>query len=141
MSAINQSSHGLLRPLITTAEALAVVAGCIIGTTQSAWSQSQALTASIVGDLQPGATGSEPQELLNVAGVLYFTADDGTHGRELWKSDPRTGDTKMIADISPGAASSSPGGLVNFQDQLYFAATTATAGRELWVYRPQRTRW
>ena len=30
---------------------------------------------------------SSPSNLTNVNGTLYFTADDGMHGTELWKSD------------------------------------------------------
>jgi uncharacterized repeat protein (TIGR01451 family) len=95
-----------------------------------------ALTASIVGDLRQGPMGSDPQDLVNIEGVLYFTADNGTDGRELWKSDPRTGETKMVMDLNPGAASSSPSGLINFQGRLFFTATTSTFGRQLWVYNP-----
>src|SRR6476620_10617931 len=46
-------------------------------------SHAQGLTASNVGDFRAGAEGSNPDELVNVEGVLYFTADDGVHGREL----------------------------------------------------------
>ena len=36
-------------------------------------------------------------------GALYFAADDGTNGRELWKYDGTT--ATMVANInSPGAA-------------------------------------
>ena len=96
-----------------------------------------ALTASNVGDLRPGTTGSDPEELTNIEGVLYFSADDGTNGRELWKSDPKSGETKMLVDLNVGAASSSPSGLVNFRGRLYFAATTAAFGRQLWAYDPE----
>ena len=30
---------------------------------------------------------SNPRDLTNVGGTLFFTADDGTHGHELWRSD------------------------------------------------------
>lgn len=96
----------------------------------------QALTASRVADLRAGATGSEPQELTNFNGVLYFTADDGIHGRELWKSDPKTGETKLVFDINPGAASSSPTGLTVMGGLLCFAATEPARGRELWAHSP-----
>lgn len=41
----------------------------------------------LVLDINP-AEGSEPRNLINVAGTLYFTADDGTHARELWRLIP-----------------------------------------------------
>jgi hypothetical protein len=39
-------------------------------------------------DIYPGPESSEPLELTNVAGTLFFSATDPTHGRELWKTVP-----------------------------------------------------
>ncbi len=58
----------------------------------------------MVKDIDPGATGSSPQNLTNVNGTLFFEADDGTHGFELWKSDGTAGGTVMVKDIDPGAS-------------------------------------
>jgi ELWxxDGT repeat protein len=73
---------------------------------------------------------SNPQQLTNVNGTLFFTADDGTGGRELWKSDS-TG-TFRVKDIYPGGASSSPGNLTNVNGTLFFSANDGTHGVELW---------
>ncbi len=62
---------------------------------------------------------------------LYFTADDGRNGRELWYTD-RQGITTMVADINE-AGSANPGELTVVGDlYLYFAATDEFDGRELW---------
>lgn len=33
--------------------------------------------------------------------VIYFTADDGVHGNELWRSDGSVGGTWMVVDLTP----------------------------------------
>ncbi len=40
-------------------------------------------------------------QLVEMNGVLYFTADDGVHGNELWRSDGTVGGTWMVIDLSP----------------------------------------
>ena len=91
----------------------------------------------LVKDIYPGSNeygpnSSSPQNLTAVNGVLYFVADDGTHGRELWKSDGTADGTVMVKDINPGSGSSSPRDLTDVNGVLYFAADDGTNGRELW---------
>ncbi|MCX7420675.1 MAG: hypothetical protein NT013_14210 [Planctomycetia bacterium] len=86
----------------------------------------------LVADINPGANGSSPQQLVNVNGTLFFTADNGVKGRELWKSDGTAAGTLMVKDISTGAASSDPAELINVAGVLFFTATDGTKGRELW---------
>lgn len=75
---------------------------------------------------------SDPRYLVNVNGVLYFSANDGLSGNELWKSDGTSTGTLMVADIVPGANGSFPAWLTNVNGTLFFTATSSGQGRELW---------
>ncbi len=49
-----------------------------------------------------------PISLTAVGDTLYFYADDGISGRELWKSDGTEAGTVLVKDINPGSGGSSP---------------------------------
>jgi ELWxxDGT repeat protein len=98
-------------------------------------------------------TGSYPVGITNVNGELFFAANDGTHGEELWMSDGTTTGTTLVQDLYPGSSvysstryytygpetrtatlpnSSYPGSLTNFNGTLLFSANDGTHGYELW---------
>jgi ELWxxDGT repeat protein len=96
---------------------------------------------SRVADVNPGAPDavdilfgfSEHNEFLgSFQGKVYFQADDGQSGAELWKVDGSA--AVQVQDLAPGAAGSSPHSFVEFQNKLYFAATTPGTGEELFSY-------
>ncbi|WP_313404202.1 ELWxxDGT repeat protein [Aeromicrobium sp.] len=84
-------------------------------------------------------------EGLTVAGNrLYFFADDGKHGLELWTSDGTAGGTRMVVDVaSPNAPPAdeddddspyhSVAELQAVGDRVVFTASTTRHGRELWA--------
>jgi len=85
----------------------------------------------LVKDVNPGDTDSGSiygGTLTALGGLLYFTADDGTHGAELWKSDGTQAGTVLVADITPGPGMSYPSRPVAMSGRLFF-----TVGDELWV--------
>lgn len=66
---------------------------------------------------------------LEAAGeTLYFRANDGASGYELWTTDGET--VSRIADLNPGPAGSNPNDLVAVGDALFFVANDGNY--ELW---------
>jgi ELWxxDGT repeat protein len=65
---------------------------------------------------------------------IYFTAIDGKHGLELWKSDGTAKGTKLVKNINPTSAreASDIGNLVALRKRLYFSANDGKHGLELW---------
>jgi ELWxxDGT repeat protein len=51
-------------------------------------------------------------------GLLFFTASDGAHGQELWRSDGTAGGTDLLEDLRPGPESSRPRDMVAFGGSL-----------------------
>lgn len=91
------------------------------------------LSASLIKDINPGTAGSNLQNSITIGNEIYFAANDGIHGQELWKSDGTAGGTVMVDDINPGAGSSNPADLTVVGSVVYFAANDGVHGTELWV--------
>ena len=92
------------------------------------------LVAELIADIRPGQKGAQPgAELFEYKGELYFSADDGLLGKELWKTDGTEAGTKLVKDIFMGGDSDSsrPGWFVEHDGELFFAAEDS-AGDELW---------
>jgi len=86
----------------------------------------------LVKDINPSGH-SFPDNLTPMGGKLYFTAQGGGRGIELWTSDGTSAGTKRVKDIRPGSASSNPSHLAVINGLLYFNANDGTKGYEPWV--------
>lgn len=88
-----------------------------------------------IADSAPGSTeDSAPQQLIEAGGKLFFTADNGVNGRELWVSGIGTATTTfMVKDIVPGAGSPDIQDMRNVDGVLCFSADDGINGRELWI--------
>jgi len=94
----------------------------------------------MIKDIYPGklsAFFSNTAASAFVNDVLYFTADDGTHGNELWMTDGTAAGTSFVLELNPGilhGISGATGGMVSAGTKLLFVGVEPQFGTELWIY-------
>lgn len=88
----------------------------------------------LVFDIRTGSNDSNPTNLTDVGGILYFSANNGSQGFEPWKTDGTSAGTSLLANINPGNASSNADEFRQSGTDVYFAATDVAGGRELWKF-------
>jgi ELWxxDGT repeat protein len=90
-------------------------------------------TLTVIDTINPGAGSSSAMDSSDSAALgdyLYFQADDGTHGDELWRTNGTT--TTLVEDINSGSNNSNPEYFAALGDYLYFRADDGAHGTELW---------
>ena len=109
-------------------------------------SDGTAAGTTLVKDINPGNAedppdpdSSDPTKLTVVGGTVYFVANDGVTGPELWKTDGTTAGTALVKDINPGNTEEPPdpdGSVIDHMAGvngiLFFQADDGTNGAELW---------
>ena len=79
--------------------------------------------------------GSQINGFTTVGDAVFFAADDGVHGQELWKTDLTTGGTELVRAISPGRVGSITqtfDRVAAIDGEFFFTADDGQNGRELW---------
>ncbi len=81
----------------------------------------------------PGYAGSDPSNLIEYQGALYFMAGSGiaSGGRGLWRSDGTTAGVVLLASFN-GSSQPQIVGFTPFGGRLYFASDDGEHGVELW---------
>lgn len=92
---------------------------------------------TMVKDIRPGTAGSSPLGypgggFVSFNDKVYFTADDGTSGREWWTSDGTSGGTVRLRDITPGTPGTAIGSISLVNGSIYFVADDGSTGPEVW---------
>ena len=92
-----------------------------------------ATPASMLVDLNSGGD-SNPNHFINLNDKIYFSANGGSVGNELYELDYVNGNqVTLVKDInSLGSGSSDPGEKIIFNNKIYFVARSVLQGRELW---------
>jgi ELWxxDGT repeat protein len=86
----------------------------------------------LVKDINPGPASSNISDLTGGDSLVYFTADDGTHGREIWKSNGTAIGTRLTKDISSGFGNTYPSNMITVHNELYFTLSDFILGDVLW---------
>ena len=94
-------------------------------------------TVRMLADINTAPTppaSSSPRDFVRVGPWTMFTADDGRHGRELFRTNGNPATTGMVADVRPGPEGS---GLTLLNDlgdgRLWFTAGDGVHGWEPWL--------
>ena len=75
---------------------------------------------------------SLPMHLTVAGDRVFFSADDGVRGAELWVTDGTEAGTQIVKDINP-VGSSNPMRFTRLGDRIVFAADDGRNGNEVWV--------
>ena len=89
----------------------------------------------LIKDINPGLADGFAHSMTNftiVGDWLYFNANDGTGGTELWRSDGTSVGTLLVKDLTPGSSSTEFFALKQIENTLYFNSNGGGMGHQLW---------
>ncbi len=65
-----------------------------------------------IKDINPGSASSDVGRLKVIGNTIYFQANNGVNGSELWRSNGSSAGTVLVKDLVPGPIGSDP--LINY---------------------------
>ncbi len=97
------------------------------------WRYDKQYGAYLLADINEGKGDSNPAAIGDVGWVMFFSANDGITGVELWETEPPYLHARQVTDINPGRPSSNPKSLGRLGTSLFFTAEDKEHGEEVWV--------
>lgn len=92
-----------------------------------------------MADINSGSGWGYANDITIMGTRLYFEANDGTSGLELWAHETTNDSTWRVADINSGSGSGSANDITVMGTRLYFEAYDGTSGYELWMMEIEHT--
>lgn len=90
-------------------------------------------TGEQYGQPASGIDPSNRESFVALSGNLYFSANDGTNGQQLWTSDGTTAGTVKVKQVSTYQYNGGPNPIVVMNNKMYFQASTDDGSKnQLW---------
>ena len=102
----------------------------------------QSPVPEIMYNIRTGSQSSYPEKFIEYNGKIYFKADDGSYGSEMWVFDPAndasSSNPQRISDIRTGGSGKSGVSWTDhwlvWNNKLYFVGNDGSYGDELYSY-------
>ena len=111
-----------------------VTGGTDLGYGTGIWRTNGAMTELIADDLVIGVVAARNIGVVRafalLGSYLYFTADDGIHGQEIWRTDGAS--VTMVANLCATVCDGAFGAPYTSGSWVYFNGDNGTTGGELW---------
>jgi ELWxxDGT repeat protein len=91
-------------------------------------------TQTDANPVNPGLNINSDDAYAILNNIMYFSANDGVNGAELWRSDGTAAGTFMVKDIEPGSNGSNPSEITVSANKIIFSTQNKiTFNYALWV--------
>lgn len=91
-------------------------------------------------DFNPSPAYSHYYEWVETGGKMYFSANDGYFGYELWQFDPATEQATRLTDLRKQGGDSNPKDIVEYDGKVFFIADNDERHTQLFYFNRKHGR-